>query len=154
MGNMTAETNPVLGWAGFAFGGAALLVSLIVFLAGPFAPQQSVGVSLGELAAEIVSSASRSMAGLEQPEPEVAARTIDDFLDIGIAVAATVAILFGIAALVRHESRRLAVSGIALGGFVIAFQVFTFVVAMIAGVILIAAVVGSLSDTFGDLFGG
>ncbi|WP_146186145.1 hypothetical protein [Pontivivens insulae] len=151
---MTAETNPVLGWAGFAFGGAALLVSLIVFLAGPFAPQQSVGVSLGELAAEIVSSASRSMAGLEQPEPEVAARTIDDFLDIGIAVAATVAILFGIAALVRHESRRLAVSGIALGGFVIAFQVFTFVVAMIAGVILIAAVVGSLSDTFGDLFGG
>ncbi|WP_171230932.1 hypothetical protein [Ruegeria sp. HKCCA6707] len=66
---MTADdtANPVFGWIGFCVGALALFAALFVFWAGPFAPQHSAGVTLGELAAEIGKSTLRAAAGLDQP---------------------------------------------------------------------------------------
>jgi len=150
------ETTPraILGWSGFAVGAMALLLTLVIFWAGPFAPQQSAGVSVGELAAEIARSAARSVAGQPQPEPVVSPRDIDDYLRIVVGVLSGVAIVLGVAALVRHERRRAAISGIALGGLAVGVQLFAYTVIMIVGAIVISAVIYSLRDSFGDIFGG
>ncbi|MGC9420775.1 MAG: hypothetical protein ACP5EN_17555, partial [Rhodovulum sp.] len=60
MSDTAPAPRAVLGWLGFATGAAALILTIVVFWAGPFAPQQTAGVSLGELAAEIAKSAARS----------------------------------------------------------------------------------------------
>ena len=154
MSDSTAAPAATFGWIGFATGGAALILTLVIFWAGPFAPQQTAGVSLGELAADIAKSAARSVAGQPQPEPVARSRTIDDHLEIGVAVLAGVAIVLGVASLIRHERRRAAVSGIALGGLAVAIQLFAWSVAMIVGALVIVAVMASLRDTLGDIFGG
>ncbi len=144
--------RPILGWSGFAMGAVALLLTLVVFWAGPFAPQQATGVSLGELAADIAQSAARSVVGQSQPEPVSPPRDIDDYLEILVGVAAGVAIVLGVAALVRHEHKRAAVSGIALGGLAIGVQLFAYTIMLIAGALVISAVVYALRDAFGDIF--
>jgi hypothetical protein len=142
------------GWLGFAIGAAALVLTMVVFWAGPFAPQQSAGVTLGELAADIAKSAARSVAGQPQPQPVSPTRTIDDHLEIGVAVLAGLSIVLGVAALVRREQKRAAVSGIALGGLAVGFQLFTWTVVMIAGALTIAGMMFALRDALGDIFGG
>lgn len=151
---MQSIPRSALGWSGFATGAAALILAVVLFWAGPFAPQQSTGVSVGELAAEIAKSAARSVAGQPQPEPVAPPRDIDDYLAIGVGALAGIAIVFGVAAIARHERPRAAVSGIALGGLAIGFQLFTYTIMMIAGALVVAAVVYALRDAFGDIFGG
>ena len=146
--------NAVLGWTGFILGGAALILTLIVFWAGPFSPQQVAGVTLGELAADIAKSAARSVAGLEQPAPQPVARDIDDWLNIGVGALAGLAIVVGVAALIREERRRAAISGIALGGLAVGFQFFAWTVMMIVGGLVLMGLVYALRDAFGDIFGG
>ncbi|MDX5384114.1 MAG: hypothetical protein LPJ92_13860, partial [Rhodobacterales bacterium] len=111
-----SDTSPIarapLGWSGFAAGAAALILTLVLFWAGPFAPQQSAGVSIGELAAEIAKSAARSVAGQPQPAPVPVPRTIDDHLAVAVGVLAGLAVVLGVASLIRHEHKRAALSGI------------------------------------------
>ena len=143
-----------LGWLGFDVGSAALILTMAIFWAGPFAPQQSAGVTLGELAAEMAKSAARSVAGQPQPEPIAPTRTIDDYLQMGVAVLAGLSIILGIAGLIRHEQHRAAVSGITLGVLAVGFQLFTWAVMMVAGAIIIMGLVYAMRDAFGDMFGG
>lgn len=153
-----AETAQIqgarLGWLGFATGAAALILTLVVFWAGPFAPQQSAGVTLGELAADIVRSAARSVAGQPQPEPVTPSRDIDDYLNIAVGVLAGLAIVIGVAALVRHERRRAALSGIVLGGLAVGIQLFAWTVMLIVGGLVLSAMIYTLRDALGDVFGG
>ena len=146
--------RPILGWLGFAMGAVALVFTLVVFWAGPFAPQQSAGVSVGELAAEIAKSAARSVAGQPQPEPVTPDWDIDDYLEIAVGAIAGIAMILGVAAFVRHENGRAALSGIALGGLAIGVQLFTYTIMMVVGGLAMAAVVYALRDAFGDIFGG
>ncbi len=152
------ETAPpprsVFGWSGFALGAATLILTLALFWAGPFAPQQDTGVTLGELAADIAKSAARSVAGLEQPAPAARPLDVDDYLDILVGVLAGVAIVLGMAGLIRHERTRVAVSGMALGGLAVGIQLFAWTVMMIVGALVISAVMYALRDAFGDIFGG
>ena len=141
------------GGLGFAIGAMALVLTIVLFWAGPFAPQQAATVTLGEMAAEIAKSAARSAAGQAQPAPEVIPRTVDDYLEIAVAVLAGFAIILGLAAFIRREDRRTAFSALALGILAIGFQLFTWTVMMIVGAIVIFGIMASLSETFGDLFG-
>ena len=70
----TETASPVFGWIGFGLAAMALFAALFVFWAGPFAPQQSTGVSLGELAAELGKSTLRAAAGLESQPLRFVAR--------------------------------------------------------------------------------
>lgn len=144
----------VLGWLGFAIGAAALILAFVLFWAGPFAPQQSAGVSLGELAADIAKSAARSVVGQPQPDPRAVARDIDDYLEIGVAVLAGLAIVAGLAGLVRGERVGAAVAGMALGGLAVGFQLFTWTVMVLLGALVIMAIIYALRDALGDIFDG
>ena len=154
MSEVATAKSATFGWIGFVTGAVALLMALVVFWAGPFAPQQSAGVSLGELAAEIGKSAMRSAAGLEQPKPVAQARDIDDFLKIAVAVLGGIAIILAATGLIKHERARPAVAAIALGGGAVLFQFFTWMVLAVLGVILISALFQSFGDTFLSIFGG
>ncbi|WP_281973333.1 hypothetical protein [Ruegeria faecimaris] len=149
------NTNqPVFGWIGFSVSAMALLGALFLFWAGPFAPQQSTGVSLGELAAELGKSTLRSAAGLDQPEPVARVRDLDDFLQIGVALLGGLAVILSAIGILRHEKLRPAIAGIAIGIGAILFQFFAFAFFAFLGVLVIMALLNSFSDVFGGLFGG
>ncbi|MCZ0814130.1 MAG: hypothetical protein ACQEVT_09780 [Pseudomonadota bacterium] len=143
-----------LGWFGFVTGALALILTIAIFWSGPFAPQQSAAVGLGELAADIAKSAARSVAGQPPPAPVAPTRGIDDYLAVGVGVLAGLAVIIGIASFIRHEPKRVALSGVTLGGFAIGFQLFAWTVMLIAGGLVIAALVFALRDAFGDILGG
>ncbi|WP_171101676.1 MULTISPECIES: hypothetical protein [unclassified Ruegeria] len=153
---MTADdtANPVFGWIGFCVGALALFAALFVFWAGPFAPQHSAGVTLGELAAEIGKSTLRAAAGLDQPEPVAPTRDLDDLLQIGVAMLGGLAIVLSAIGFLRHERRRPALAGVAIGIGAILFQFFAFAVFAFLGVLLVMALLNSFSDVFSGLFGG
>lgn len=154
MSETASPPRATLGWLGFATGAVALILTLVVFWAGPFAPQQAASVTLGELAADIAKSAARSVAGQPQPGPAPVPRDIDDHLQVAVGVMAGLAIVLGVASFVRHECRRAAASGIALGGLAIAVQFLAWTIMMIVGGLVIASVIYALRDAFGDMFGG
>lgn len=145
---------PVLGWTGFAIGAAALLLALVTFWGGPFAPQQATGVTLGELAADIGKSAMRSVAGIAQPDPQPVPHDTDDWLKIGVAVLGGLSVVLAVAGLIRHETRRPAIGAVALGAGAILFQLFTWAVMAVIGCLLILALLDSMSGVFEGIFGG
>ncbi len=150
----TQSASPVFGWIGFCLAAMALFAALFVFWAGPFAPQQSTGVSLGELAAEIGKSTLRAAAGLEQPEPVAQTRDLDDFLQIGVAMLGGLAIVVSVIGILRHERMRPAIAGVCVGIGAILFQFFAFAFFAFLGVLVIMALLNSFSDVFSGLFGG
>ncbi|NOD33215.1 MULTISPECIES: hypothetical protein [unclassified Ruegeria] len=156
MTDMTATdtANPVFGWIGFFLAAMALFAALFVFWAGPFAPQQSTGVSLGELAAELGKSTLRAAAGLEQPAPVAQTRDLDDYLQIGVAMLGGLAIVVSVIGILRHERMRPAIAGVAVGIGAILFQFFAFAFFAFLGVLVIMALLNSFSDVFSGLFGG
>ena len=122
------------GWAAFGSGTMALVMVIVIFWAGPFAPQQPVGVSLGDMAAEIAKSAARAATGQETPPPLPVSRTLDDYLNVATGILAGLAVVFGLVSFIQHEAKRAAVSGIVLGGLAIGVQLFAWTIMMIAGV--------------------
>ena len=153
-GTATGTSPAVFGWAGFIVGAVAMMAALFIFWAGPFAPQQATGVSLGELAADITKSAMRSAAGLAQPDPVSVPRDIDDHLGIAVPMLSGLALILGLVGLIRREDLRPAVAAAVLGGGTIAFQVFTWMVLAIIGALIVMALLHSLSSVFDGIFGG
>ncbi len=132
MANLTETPNPPIqrptaGLIGFAIGAAALLLVLMHFWAGPLAPQQDVGVSIGELAGEIRDSAARALSGEQQPAAATAPWDIDRILKLVVAILAGTAVVLGLFAFIRGETWRLATGAIALGATAMIFQVFVWV---------------------------
>lgn len=144
----------VFGWLGFVLGAAALVLAVVVIWAGPFAPQQAAGITLGELAADIAKSAARSVAGVEQPAPQAMPWTLDDTLNVVVSAVSALGVILGVAALIRHEPRRPAIAGIALGGASVAILIFTAWVFMIVGALIVMSIMYAFSETFGSIFGG
>lgn len=138
------------GVIGFGIGAIGLMLVLVQFYAGPFAPQQSVGVVLGELAAEIRLSATNALEGRENPAAVASDWDIDRIMAAAAAVAAGLAIFLGLAGLIRGESRKPAAYAITLGVGAILFQLVAWAILLVAGVLLIIGVM----DNIGDILGG
>lgn len=154
---MTADVqkiSPYCGWSGFVIGAIAFVLAVAILWSGPFAPQQSAGVSLGELAVEIGKSAIRKSSGMAQPAPEPVVRNIDDYLKIGIGVLGAAALILGALGLIRHEPKRPAIAAISFGGGTILLQLFVMAIFAIAGAIVIGLTMISLQSVFGDAIGG
>lgn len=141
-----------LGWAGFLLAAFVFLAALVVFWAGPFAPQQQVGISLGQIASDIGKSALRGMAGLEQPAAKSVPLDLDDYLRLGIAVLGGVAVILGITALIKHEKKRPAIAAIALAGLTVTFQFFVWYAIAFLGVLLIWALLENFGEVFRAIF--
>jgi hypothetical protein len=139
-----SKENTLSIW-GVGVGGIALLMALISFWAGPFAPQASMETSIGEAAAKIRQSALDSLAGRESEKtPTYRKYDIDDFIDIGTAALGGIAVLLAALAFAKHESARSAGSAAALGVGAIAFQFIAMYAFALLFVILIAAVISDL----------
>jgi hypothetical protein len=154
MTDIATPPRALLGWTGFGVGAVALLLTLFVFWAGPFAPQQVASVTVGEMAADIARSAARAVAGQPQPAPVVQPWTMDDYINIGLGLLAGIAIVLGVAAFIRQEHGRAAASGIALGALAIGVQFFAFAIMMIIGALVLAAIIYALRDVLGGILGG
>ena len=134
------------GNAGFLFGGIALILVLVQFAAGPFAPQQTIGVSIGEIAAEIRQSAANALAGQTAPEPQVSAWNIDRILSVIAAVTAGAAILLGMLAFILRENRKTAAYALTLGVGAVLFQMFVWTIMLVAGVFLLIGIMQNLDS--------
>ena len=145
-------TTPAMdwpGWGAFALGVAALVLAMVHLWAGPFAPQQSVGVTIGEIAAEIWTSGQSAMAGEAPPAPEALAWDIDRVLEVAKPVLAGLALALATAALILRRGARAGLAGILFGASAVLFQFFAWAVLVVAGAILLAAIVANLGEILG-----
>ncbi len=150
MSSTASATRPVASLISFAVGAAALLLVLVHFGAGPFAPQQRASVTVGEIAAEMRKAATRKLLGKPNPAPKAKPWTIDRVLNLVAAMLAGLAVIAGIAGLVRRENWRLAAGGIVLGAGAVAFQFFTWAVLMVLGGLILIAIIQNIGDIIGD----
>ena len=152
------QPKPIAGMISFAAGALALLMVLAHFWNGPIAPQQRVGVTVGEIAGDIRQSAIRKLKGQPPPAPVAEPWTIDKTLKLIAALLAGTGVVAGAASYVRKERLRAAVAGTVLGASAITFQLFTWSILMIAGAIIIYAIIHNIGDILGDnisgIFGG
>lgn len=130
-----------VSWIGLTLGALALSIVMISTFAGPFAPQQSIGVTIGEIAADIAKGAFNGMNEKEQPAPEAAPWDIDRALLVAAAVSAVGAILLGIVGFVRGERRKLAGGAVFFGIGAILAQLFVWALMLILGVMLLIAII-------------
>ncbi|QJF50957.1 hypothetical protein [Roseobacter ponti] len=137
------------GTAGFLIGVIAMMIMVIHLWAGPFAPQQSAGVAIGELAAEIRLSATKALRGIGNPPPEVPERDIDQLLIAGATILAGLAVVLGLIGLIRREPGRPALFAVGLGVSAILFQLFVFTILLFAGVFLIIGVLQNMDGILG-----
>ena len=134
------QSRAVWSGTGFFLGAGALLLAVIQFWAGPFAPQPETAVSLGELSAEVGKSMLRSWVGIDPPPPEPLPWDIDRILQTVAAGLGALAIVLALVGFVRRENWRYAVGAAALGGSAILFQLFIWVVVVIAFVLIVGAI--------------
>lgn len=150
---MTANTinhaRPVAGFFGFAFGALALMLVLVHFWVGPFAPQQRAGVTIGEIAGDIREAAVRKLKGEPQPKAVPAEWGTDRIVKLVAAVLAGLAVVAGIAGLVRRETWRPAAAGITLGVCAVAFQVFTWTILVLVGALILYAIINNIDGILG-----
>lgn len=137
--------------AAIALGGIGLLTALLVVYAGPFAPQQDIGTTIGEIAGNIRAEAWRSFLGLEKPESTTLQRAwdIDRILMTLAPVAGVLGVLMAIVAYIRREPKRVATCGMALSVAAIFVQVLLIAVMIIAGVMLLIAIIENMDSIFG-----
>lgn len=149
----TPQQGPFWGYLAILLGAAALVMAMLVIFAGPFAPQQTVGVTIGEIAGDIVSAARRSVQGIEQPPPDPRGWDIDRVLMILTPLLGVIAVVLAVLAAVRREPWRLATYGAALGGAAITVQFIWWVALLICGIVLLVSIIENLGGIL-DGFGG
>lgn len=139
------ESSTHFGMIGIAIGSIALLLSLVHFWAGPFAPQPTVESFVAEKAASIRSATIDALKG-KQPVKESFTRNwdADSYADVATAVLGGFALIFGVLGFAKHESTRSAGGAAVLGVSAIAFQFIAMYAMMLLVVLLICAVLSSL----------
>ncbi|WP_428408595.1 hypothetical protein [Hyphococcus sp.] len=129
-----------LGYIGIAFGAASLLLALVHFWAGPFAPQLSLETVVAESAVEIREAAIRALRGEEAETKTVSEWDIDKTTQVVVALLGGLAIIVSLVGFVRHEPKRRVFAGAALGLTAITFQFFIWLAAVLIIVLLISVV--------------
>ncbi len=132
--------NHKWGLASMALGAIALVVTCIVIFAGPFAPQQSVGTSIGQIIGEISLSAMNTVRGEALPPPETAPWNIDRVLMITGPILAVLAFLTATVSAFKHDPWRLPTYGTVLAASAIVMQFLWWVVLIVAGVMLLISI--------------
>ena len=137
--------------AAIGLGGIGLFIALLVMYAGPFAPQQDIGTTIGEIAGNIRAAAWRSFFGLEQPESTIVQRAwdIDRILMTAAPAAGVLGVIMAITAYIRQEPKRIATYGMALSVCAVFVQVLFIVLMIVAGVLLLMSIIENLDSIFG-----
>ena len=142
------ELNRKIGYAGVALGACALLLALIHFWAGPFSPQPTLETVVAEKAAAIRESTIKALSGEEYKTYATRHWDADRVMELTVSLMGALAIILGIIAFIQKASWRLAGGAAVLGAGAIGFQLFTFYMAAVLVVILIAAVLSQIDISF------
>ena len=145
-----------ISMTGFLLGALALLVVIVQFVAGPFAPQENVGSSLGEFAGQMARDAVSRFVNGNDGATTVARPWDIDRITLTLAmVAAVLGVVLGVIGLIRHEAPRAVGAAFAIGALAIVFQFFATTLMMVLGVLMILGLFAMLGQMFGDIgFGG
>jgi hypothetical protein len=140
-----------LGWGHAAMGAGALALALamLTVFGGPFAPQPSVGTTIGEIAGEMRAAALRAVNGEPQPAPVSRGWDIDRVLIVAAPLIGVLAVVLSMIAALRGERYRLAGYGAALGVGAIVFQFVWWIALLIAGMILLVSVIENIDGILG-----
>lgn len=137
--------------AAIGLGGIGLFIALLVMYAGPFAPQQDIGTSIGEIAGNMRAAAWRSFLGLEQPEATIVQRgwDVDRILMVAAPAAGVLGVIMAITAYIRREPKRVASYGMAMSVCAIFVQVLLIILMIVAGVMLLISIIQNMDSIFG-----
>lgn len=142
--------SPLLGGIALALGGIALLLAIVHFYAGPFAPQPSFEDSVADTAVAIRDATVARLRG-EEP-PAVASpssqRNIDDHLTLAVSVGGGLALILAVLGFARGESMRVTGGAGVLGAASVAFQFAVAALGAIVAAIIIAAILYHLDFDF------
>ncbi len=140
-----AEISAKFGYLGMVSGSAALLVALIHFFGGPFAPQPSLEQSIAEKAVAIRDATVSALQGKEiEKQSSSADFDLDRILMVFTAALGGLALILGVVGYVRSEPLRAAVGAGLLGGAAIGFQFAAIALAAIVFAIILGAVLSVL----------
>ena len=154
MTNATAhQPDYRIGLIGSIVGAAALLMVLVQTFAGPFAPQQKIGVTIGEIVVDIHQTIKKKLRHEPLPKPTAKSWNIDNWLVLVSSALAVIAILVGCVALARREQIHLSSAAIALGASAILAKLFIWVALLIAGAIILYAIITNFGDIIGSIGG-
>jgi hypothetical protein len=129
------------GAASVVFGAAALIVTSLVIFAGPFAPQQSVGTSIGQIIGEISLSAMKTVRGEALPPPQAAVWDIDRILIVTGPALAVLGFITAIFAAFRDSKSRLPIYGATFGVAAIIIQFLWWLAIIIIGGLLLISII-------------
>ncbi len=144
-------TDAKIGLSGIALGTIALLIAVVSFWAGPFAPKPTVET---EVAGKVFSLKKAVLKGLlsessakptYQPEPKW---NIDKTITVLIPVIAVFAMLLGLFSFINKEPIRVATGAAMTGLSAIAFQFIALYAFAIILVVVVIAVISALGDGF------
>ena len=112
--------------------------------------ETSTATKIGEFAAEIRKSATRSMLGQAQPVPESPSVGLAVVLAYAAPVLAVLATILGAIGLFRREPRSLLLPalGFGTGGFVMQFAMLLAL--LIAGALIMVAILNNLGSILGQ----
>lgn len=136
------------GFWGVMTGALALVLVLFQIFGPALEPAPSAATQVGEIAGEIKRAAWRSFLGLPKPEPEPVAVTYRSYLPLAGPILTTIAIVLSLISLVLRENRRLAAYGTSLGVGAIVAHFFWWALLVIAGVLLLVAIIENIGDIF------
>ena len=143
-----AAPNPFRRWGLWAvLTGALALCLVLVQIVGPtLEPQPSAAAQIGEIAGEIRRSAWRSFLGLPAPEPEPVPSS--NYLALAGPILGILAIVLSVISGVLRENWRYPAYGAGLGVAAIVFQYFWLLAVLVAGVLLLVAIIENIGDIF------
>lgn len=138
------------GYLSIALGALALAVSAVVIFGGPFAPQQSIGTTIGEVAGDMRAAALRSLRGEPQPAAVPRGWDIDRILFLAAPLIGVAAVVAAAVSALSRDPWRLPTYGAVLGASAIALQFLWWVAMLIAGVVLLVAIVENIGGILGE----
>jgi len=133
--------NHAWGIASIGFGALALALSVIVIFAGPFAPQQTVGTTIGQIIGEISVSAMNTVRGEGPPPPEARPWDIDRVLVVAGPLLAVLGFIAAVVSAFHKDPWRLPTYGVVLGVAAIVMQFLWWMALLFAGVILLVSII-------------
>lgn len=129
--------------------GAVALALVFIGIVGPtLDPAPSAATQVGEIAGEIKRAAWRSFFGLAPKEPVVEAVPVFAYVALAAPILGILAIVLAVVSGVRGENWRYPVYATGLGTAAIVFHYFWWLALLVAGVMLLVAVLENIGDIF------
>ena len=142
--------HPFRKWGPWAVLTGALALTLVFAqMVGPsLQPGPSAATQVGAIAGELKRLAWRTFLGLSSLKPEPEPVTVWTYLAFAAPLLGIVAVLLSLVSGVLRENWRYSVYGACLGAAAILFQYFWWLALLIAGVLLLIAIIENIGEIF------